>query len=164
MRMMAPVPSAHAVGTRSRGPVRTIGEVMHPGIVTCARAATAADIAPIMHDCHTDCVVILSNGHGVDEFPVVWGLVTRADLVRPLAEVDPMATAEELARTPVVRARVDLTIPEARSLCSAVGVSHLLVIDSAHGTPLGVISEAELVSHPEAFDHHRKDAPCTTTS
>ncbi|HET9126361.1 MAG TPA: CBS domain-containing protein [Solirubrobacteraceae bacterium] len=161
---MAPAPSSAPIGARPAAAARTVGEVMRPGIVTCARASTAADIARIMREGRTDCLVILSNGHGLDQFPVVWGLVTGDDLGRPLAEVDPMATAEELAHTPVVRARVDLTIPEARSLCSAVGVSHLLVIDSAHGTPLGVISAAELASHGDAPNHERKDASCTATS
>ena len=142
----------------------TVGEVMRPGIVTCARTATATDLARIMRDCHTDCVVILSDGHSADRFPVVWGLVTRDDLGRPIAEVDPAATAEELARTPVVRVRVDLTIAEARSLCAAIGVSHLLVIDSGHGTPLGLVSDADLGATPKSSTHDRNDSPCTTTS
>lgn len=85
---------------RAVGATRTVGDVMRPGIVTCARTATATDLARMMRDCHTDCVVILSNGHSADQFPVVWGLVTRDDLLRPIAETDPAATAEELARTP----------------------------------------------------------------
>lgn len=138
---------------------------MHPGIVTCARTATATDLARIMRDCHTDCVVILSNGHSADQFPVVWGLVTRDDLLRPIAEADPLATAEEFARIPVVRARADLTIAEAQSLCAAVGVSHLLVIDSAHGTPLGIVRDADLASYTDTpATHERKHSPCTTTS
>jgi predicted transcriptional regulator len=142
----------------------TVGEVMRPGIVTCARTATATDLARIMRDCHTDCVVILSNGHSADQFPVVWGLVTREDLLRPIAEADQLATAEDFARTPVVRARANLTIAEARSLCAAVGVGHLLVIDSAHGTPLGLVSEADLAPYPHPPTHDRNDSPCTTTS
>lgn len=129
------------------GATRTVGEVMRPGIVTCARTATVADLARIMRDSGTDCVVILSNGHGVDQFPVVWGLITSQDLMRPIAELDPLATAEELARTAVVRVRVNLTVAEAQSLSAAVGVSHLLVIDSAHGTPLGIVSDADLASY-----------------
>jgi CBS domain-containing protein len=132
---------------RAVGAARTVGDVMSPGIVTCARTATATDLARTMRDCHTDCVVILSNGHSADQFPVVWGLVTRDDLLRPIAEADPAATAEELARTPVVRARVDTTIAEAESLCAAVGVSHLLVIDSVRGTPLGLVSDADLATY-----------------
>ena len=135
----------------------TVGDVMRPGIVTCARSATAADLVRIMHDARTDCVVILSNGHGIDQFPVVWGMVIREDLVRPLAEVDPLATAAQLARTPVVRARPELTLAEARSLCGAVGVSHLLVIDSAHGTPLGIVSDADLRPRADALTHDPKD-------
>jgi CBS domain-containing protein len=49
-----------------------------------------------------------------------------------------------------VRARVDITIAEAESLCAAVGVSHLLVIDSAHGTPLGLVSDADLATYTAA--------------
>jgi CBS domain-containing protein len=132
---------------RALGAARTVGEVMRPGIVTCARTATATDLARMMRDCHTDCIVILSNGHGADQFPAVWGLVTRDDLLRPIAETDPAATAEELARAPVVRARVDITIAEAESLCASVGVSHLLVIDSVDGTPLGLVSDTDLATY-----------------
>ena len=112
-----------------------------------------------------DCIVILSNGHTADQFPIVWGLITRSDLLRPIAKVDPEATAEELARTPIVRARVDLPVAEAESLCAAVGVSHLLVIDSARGTPLGVVSDADLATYTATpTTHERKDSPCTRTS
>ena len=141
-------------------PAATVRDVMRPGIVTCARTATVSDLARIMHDGRTDCVVILSNGHEVDRFPVVWGLVTREDLLRPLAELDPQATAEQIARTPVIRVHVDLPIAQAQSLCGAVGVSHLLVIDAIHGAPLGIVSEAELA--PPI--HAGKDPPGTTTS
>lgn len=142
----------------------TVGEVMRPGIVTCARTATPDDLARIMHAGRTDCVVILSSGQNVEHFPVVWGLVTREDLLRPLAELDPEATAEEIARTPVVRARVDLPIAQAQSLCAAVGVSHLLVIDPAHGTPLGVVSEADLAFPTAENTSRNEDSSCTTTS
>jgi CBS domain-containing protein len=148
----APAPARE----RAVGEARTVGEVMRPGIVTCARTATATDLARMMRDCHTDCIVILSNGHSADQFPVVWGLVTRDDLLRPIAEVDPTTPAEDLARTPVVRARVDLTIAEAQSLCAAVGVSHLLVVDSAHGTPLGLVSDVELSTHAATTGAHER--------
>ena len=144
-------------------PEPTVGEVMHPGVITCARTATATEVARIMHECRTDCLVILTNGHGVEHSPVVWGMVTRDDLMRPIAEVDPDATAEQLAQTPVVRARVDLGLSEARSLCAAVGVSHLLVIDPGHGTPLGVVSDMEL-AHAAPGGRTRRDAACTTPS
>jgi predicted transcriptional regulator len=131
---------------RPPAPADTVGGVMRPGIVTCARSATVAEVARIMDATGTDCVVILSNGHDGSRFPLVWGMVTRDDLTRPLAQGGSMATAEELARTPIVRARADLKIADARSLCSAMGVSHLLVIDHPHATPLAVVSVAELAS------------------
>jgi len=148
--------------TRPGSPRRasTVRDVMRPGIVACARTATASELARIMQDCHTDCVVILSNGHGVDHLPVAWGLVTRDDLVRPIAELDPQATAEEIARTPIVRTHPDLSLDQARSLCAAVGVSHLLVVDHAHGMPLGIVSDAAL----EPPHHKSKDSSCTTPS
>lgn len=130
------------------GVARTVGELMRPGIVTCARSATVAEIARIMEASGTDCVVILTNGQDGSRGPVAWGLVTREDLARPLAESDPLATAEELARTPIVRAHVDLGIAEAQSLLSAMGVSHLVVADSAHEIPLAVVSERELTFPP----------------
>ena len=111
-----------------------------------------AEIARIMDACRTDCVVILSNGDDIERFPPVWGLVSREDLARPPSESDPPATAGELARTPVVRARFDLTIAEARALCAAVGVSHLLVTDSVGETPLGMVSDTELASPPPQID------------
>lgn len=128
----------------------TVGEVMRPGIVTCARSATTAEVARIMDATGTDCIVILSNGHDEDRFPVVWGMVSREDLARPLGESNPLATAAELARTPIVRVHSDLPVADAQSLAYATGVGHLLVIDAAHGTPLAVISDTEL-----AFPQHR---------
>lgn len=140
--------SPRVAPTAPRGAATTVGEVMRAGIVTCARSATVAEIARIMDACRTDCVVVLGNGPDSERFPAVCGLVTRDDLARPLGAGDPLATAEELTRTPAVRARFDLTIAEARSLCAAVGVSHLLVVDSGAGTPLGVVSDSELAFPP----------------
>jgi|SRR5579875_1760983 len=143
---------------------QTVGEVMRPGIVPCARTATAEELARIMGATHADCVVILSGSHGVDRFPFVWGWVTREDLLRPLAALEPNATAEEIARTPIVRARVDFTVREARTLCDSIGVSHLLVVDPEHDTPLGVVSDSDLPRPTGDTAEPRKDGPCTTTS
>jgi predicted transcriptional regulator len=129
---------------RTPTPVDTVGGLMRPGIVTCARTATAGEVARIMDATGTDCVVILSNGHDESQFPTVWGMVTREDLARPLGQANPLATAEELARTPIVRTHADLKIADARSLCSAMGVSYLLVVDPTHATPLAVVSETDL--------------------
>lgn len=156
--MTTSAPSREGTPATPPASTRTVGEVMRPGIVTCGRSATVAEIARIMDACRTDCVVILSNGDDIERFPPVWGLVSREDLARPPSESDPPATAEELARTPVVRARFDLTIAEARALCAAVGVSHLLVIDSVGETPLGIVSDTELAFPPSHADSHRKEA------
>lgn len=135
----------------------TVGDIMQPGIVPCARSASPADVARIMDVCATDCVVVLSHGHGVDAHPTVWGLVTARDLARPIALANPHVTAEDLAATPVIRARPELPIGQAAALLAAVAVSHLLVIDPEHGAPLGVVSAQTLGRQREAEDPEQDD-------
>lgn len=134
------------------GEARTVGDIMRPGIVPCARSASPPELARIMDVCSTDCVVVLGNGHNVDRHPTVWGLVTGCDLARPIALANPRITAEDLAATPVIRARADLPIAQAAALLTATGVGHLLVIDPEHGAPLGVVSAQLLAQRSEAGD------------
>lgn len=137
---------------------RTVGEVMQPGIVACARSASPLEVARIMDVCDTDCVAVLSNGHDDDERPIVWGLVTGRDLARAIALANPPVTAEDLAASPVIRVRVDLPIAQAAALLAAIGVSHLLVIDPEHGAPLGVVSAPMLAQRPAPDDDHHPPA------
>lgn len=114
-----------------------------------------------MDICDTDCVAVLSNGHDDDEHPIVWGLVTGRGLARAIALANPRVTAEDLAATPVIRVRVDTSIAQAEALLTALGISHLLVIDPEHGAPLGVVSAQSLAQRraPDGPAHdHRSPA------
>jgi CBS domain-containing protein len=141
--------SRTALASERHETARTVGEVMRAGIVPCARTASPAEVARIMDICDTDCVAVLSNGHGDDEHPIVWGLVTGHSLARVIAPASSHVTAEDLAATPVIRVRADLPIAQAEALLEAIGISHLLVIDPEHGAPLGVVS-AELLARRRA--------------
>lgn len=150
--MIASLPTDLSERARRNGST-TVGDIMRAGIVSCARSASPTELARIMRVCRTDCVVVLSNGHSADEHPIVWGLVTESDLARPLALDSASETAEALATTHVIRARADLTVAAGEALLAATGVSHLLVIDPEHGTPLGVVSARTLAqSHHEEVD------------
>ena len=90
-----------------------VADVMHRGIVSCARTSTASEIAQLMVSAGVHCVAVLSPSPEPGHPPLIWGIVTDLNLLRALAEGDADATAETLAGGQVIRVRPTQTISEA---------------------------------------------------
>lgn len=142
-RQMQSPPSSHTADTHPGG-AKTVGEAMHPGVVTCDRSASAEEIAALMHANDIHCVVVVEPSIGGRHDPLVWGIVSDLDLVRPNADGGRPATAETLAQTPVVRARTDATLDEAAHAMAEAHTAHLVVIDPQGGGPLGILAASDI--------------------
>jgi CBS domain-containing protein len=126
--------------------VLRVADVMHRGIVSCARGTTASEIARVMVSAGVHCVVVLSPSPEPGHQPLIWGMVTDLNLLRTLAEGDANATAETLAGGQVIRVRPTQTISEAAEAMVRSGEHHLVVIDPTDLQPIGMLSTTDIGS------------------
>ena len=117
----------------------TVGEVMRPGVVTCAPAATIPAIAAAMmtHGIHA-VVVNAIPGHdplAISDLELLAGALRggdprAGDLAREL--IDTISTREPIAH--------------AIDIMSTRSVSHLLAVDPDSGDPAGVVSTLDVAA------------------
>jgi CBS domain-containing protein len=90
---------------------------------------------------------ILVTAHGEDELPGggQWGIVSDADLLRASDSYDvDSVKARTLAAQPVVTIASSEQLGRAAALMVDRDVSHLIVIESRSGRPLGVLSTLDV--------------------
>jgi CBS domain-containing protein len=114
---------------------------MHAGILSCASDAPLAEVAAIMakHRVHA---VAVNNGNGGR--PI--GVVSDLDVVAALASNDEELTAKQAAATEPVVVPSDASLQRAVQLMTEHGVSHLVVVDSSSGFPVGILSTLDVAS------------------
>jgi CBS domain-containing protein len=115
---------------------------MHVGIFSCSAEAPLAEVAAIMAKRRVHAVAV-NNGTGGR--PI--GVVSDLDVVAALAtEDDGRLTARQVAATEPVAVASDAQLPRAVQLMAEHGVSHLVVLESASGVPVGIISTLDIAS------------------
>ena len=115
---------------------RTVGEVMHRGIVTCPPSASLREVAELLADNSVHCVVVAG-----DPARTMWGIVSDLDLVRGLGS--PVAlVAGNLAALDVVTVAPGDELRHAAQLMGEHDVAHLIVVED--GTPVGVLSTLDV--------------------
>jgi CBS domain-containing protein len=113
---------------------------MHPGVLTCNEDDSLRHVAAIMAYHHVHAVVITTSN---PERPI--GVVSDQDVIAAAA-LGAECAAREIAGTET------LTIPPEEPLRTAVqlmiehGVSHLVVVDSGGGYPVGVLSALDVAT------------------
>lgn len=123
-----------------------VEDVMHRGIVSCARSSSAGEIAQLMISADVHCVAVLSPSPEPGHPPLIWGIVTDLNLLRALAESQSEATAETLAGGQVIRVRPTQTIDEAADVMIRSGAHHLVVIDADELQPIGILSTTDVAA------------------
>jgi CBS domain-containing protein len=122
----------------------TVGDLMHPGIVSCSQDAGAADIARIMATCRVHCVAIIGLSKQDRGDPVIWGIVSDLDLLEAAAAPGDHKTAADLAHQPVISIRPDRSARTAAEAMVTHGVQHLVVVDPQRQAPVGVLSTLDI--------------------
>ena len=120
-----------------------VADAMHPGVLSCSPVTPVRDVARIMsaHGVHS--VVVITAG---EAGPLMWGVISDLDLIRSTVE-DPVGqTAGQIAITEAARVSSQDSIYDAAQLMLERLVSHLIVVDSTDGRPVGVISTLDLAS------------------
>jgi predicted transcriptional regulator len=121
-----------------------ISELMHAGLASCQRDATAVEIARIMSKCRVHLVVVMGVSPARRDQPMIWGVVTDLDLLDALRTGKVEATAEDLAGGPVIRIRCTKSVLDAAETMIDHRAQHLVVVDSEGNEPLGIISTLDL--------------------
>lgn len=120
-----------------------VEDAMHVGVVTCRRDLSLRGVARIMAAHRVHCVVV--KGDDAPGEDVLWGVVSDLDLVSAAYARDlDEQTAEGSAATPVMLVSRDETLARAAQLMTAHALSHLIVVDPTHGTPIGVLSTLDI--------------------
>ena len=121
----------------------TVGDVMRPGVMSCAPDAPLVSVAQTMATHHVHSVVvagITTDDAGTDH--LVWGLVSDMDIVRAAEAGIEGHTASDAARTEVVTVDLATPLAEAARLMDSHHTAHLVV--TSGGQPAGVISSLDL--------------------
>lgn len=125
---------------------KTVRDLMHRGLITCARDTSLGEVARLLGQHHVHALLV-TEGAGR---PV--GILTDFDLLagewlssnsESLAAMRKM-TAGELMTSPLDLVKADLSACEAAGLMRRLGVSHLVVEEG--GQPVGVLSASNLVA------------------
>ena len=120
----------------------TVGDAMHPGILSCDPDATLTDVARIMATHHVHCVAVLGASEE-QSGPVACGIITDLDLVRAGIGDGSEATARGLALEAIV---VEASTPlrEAAREMLTRKARHVVVADPVARRPVGVLSTLDV--------------------
>ncbi|HTU86350.1 MAG TPA: CBS domain-containing protein [Solirubrobacteraceae bacterium] len=122
----------------------TVGDAMHPGILSCDGDASLTEVARLMATHHVHCIAVMAPSHGVDGGELVWGLIFDFDLVEAGMRGSEQ-TARELANEPVMGIRPTVPLRQACEKMLEEAVSHMIVIDPETRRPIGVLSTLDII-------------------
>ena len=123
----------------------TVGDAMHPGIVSCHGDTTLTEVAQLMATHHVHCIAVTGASHGVDGGELVWGLISDLGLVEAGMRLGSEQSARELANDPVMTIRPTMPLRQAGEKMLEHGVSHMIVIDPETRRPIGVLSTLDII-------------------
>lgn len=125
---------------------RTVGEIMHRGVLTCKRETPIQDVARQMSERDISALVV------VDDDETMIGLISRTDLVNARLYEQYWKhwrglTAGHIMVTDVISVHVGDSLQQASRLMMNRHIHRVVVVeDSAHGLkPIGILSITDLV-------------------
>lgn len=137
-----PLPGSYLMPSMNHA---TVGDAMHPGIVSCDPETSVTEVARLMATHHVHCIAVMGASHGVDGGDLVWGLISDLDLMRAGMRLGSERSARALANEPVVSIRPTTPLRQAGEKMIERGVSHIIVIDPETRRPIGVLSTLDVI-------------------
>lgn len=121
---------------------KTVGEVMHSGVITCSPDATLRAVARILAAHRIHAVVVATGDHGAP-----CAVVTDRDVVlgHSRDELD-RVTARDAASSPTITVRANADLRHAADLMAHYGISHVIVTESGGSKPVGVLSSLDVAA------------------
>ncbi|HEV8234413.1 MAG TPA: CBS domain-containing protein [Gemmatimonadaceae bacterium] len=123
----------------------SVADAMHEGVVSCSPQSSLRTVARLMTTHRVHAVVVFPR-HQADAGHVSsWKVVTDLDLVQAATErgLD-SGTAAGVAGCVVRCVQPDEPLSSAVLTMLANRISHLIVVDRAHGRPLGILSTLDI--------------------
>jgi CBS domain-containing protein len=120
----------------------TVADAMHPGILTCERGATRAEIAWTMAAHRVHCVAVMAPAQDGSDEPYVWGIVSDLDLLGSALDPTLEPTAQDLAGQPIISVERTTPLRQAAELMHEHRASHLVVTEV--GRPIGILSSLDV--------------------
>ena len=117
-----------------------VSDAMHHGILSCAPDTPLGEVAGVMAKHHIHAVAISSRRGGRPA-----GIISDLDVAAAIASGEE-PTASETAATEPVTVSANESLRRAAQLMSEHRVSHLVVVESASGYPVGVLSTLDVVA------------------
>jgi CBS domain-containing protein len=118
-----------------------VRDAMHPGLVECSPEMNMQTVARIMAHYRVHAVVVTTAGPDRSIRP--WGVVTDVDVMA--AAPDALdRRAGDCMRTDLVTVAPGDPLSYAGQLMAEHGVTHVVVADSEHDRPLGVVSTLDV--------------------
>ena len=122
----------------------TVGDAMHPGILTCDAEATLIEVARMMSTHHVHCIVVEGISGGEQGGSPVWGIISDLDLVRAGTGDDAPQTAADVAKQSVVRVPTTAPLREAAELMLSKETSHIVAVNPETRRPVGIVSTLDV--------------------
>jgi CBS domain-containing protein len=129
---------------RTRHPFETlkVGDVMHPGVVSCS-PNTPLDVVAALMSLHGMHSVFVFGVDELDQTESFVGIVSDLDLVAAWADPE-TRTAGQSAVTPILTVTTEDALERAAELMVENSLSHLCVVDTRTRRPIGVLSTIDL--------------------
>jgi CBS domain-containing protein len=115
-----------------------VSDVMNRGVLTCSADDSLRHVAAIMAKHRVHSVVITGGDARRPE-----GVVDDVDVIAAVA-AGVERTAGEVGRTEPLSVSARARVQTAAQIMTEHGVSHLVVVDSAGGYPIGVLSSLDI--------------------
>jgi CBS domain-containing protein len=122
----------------------TVGDAMHPGILSCSADAPLTDVARMMAANHVHCIAVMGIAHDHSGESLVWGIISDLDLMRAGIRVGDSESAGALAHQSIISVEPSMSLREAGGLMLTHQVSHLVVIEPKTLLPIGILSSLDL--------------------
>ena len=120
-----------------------VSDAMRIGIFTCPPETSLREVAQMMATHHIHCVVVTDMpGRGDGERH--WGVISALDLARAAGPDAADHSAGETAATELVTVAADEALSRAAQLMGDHDISHLVVVQSTTGKPVGVLSTLDI--------------------
>jgi CBS domain-containing protein len=118
-----------------------VGDAMHPGVVSCTPDTPLRMVAQIMAQRHIHSVVVVD----LDESEADgWAVVTDVDVLGAASGDLDLQTAGGVAATELPTIAVDEALSRAAQLMAEHEVTHMIVVDAARGSAVGVVSSLDI--------------------
>ena len=120
---------------------KTVGDLMHKGIIACSPETPMDEVVRIVGDTSVHAIVVMDN----DKQAI--GMVTHTDIIRLFGEDLPQYAAKDVMSDTVIIVESDQPAKVGANLMLENMVDRLLVVEveGTQRTPVGILSTTDLI-------------------